>query len=93
MEVAAFMVLLALVVMWISAPLRRPIPDAGEPRDLGALEAERDSRLAAVRDAELDRATGKLSDDDHRALDAQLRSEALAALRDLDEGRAEPPGR
>jgi hypothetical protein len=92
MEVAAFMVLLALVAIWISAPLRRRVPDTAGSRDLGALEAERDARLAAVRDAELDRATGKLSDDDHRALDAQLRSEALAAMRDLDEGRGAPPG-
>ena len=93
MEVAAFMVLLALVATWVSGPLRRPAPDTEEQRDLGALEAERESRLAAVRDAELDRATGKLSDEDHRALDAQLRSEALAAMRDLDEGRSAPPDR
>jgi hypothetical protein len=57
-------------------------------RDLVALEAERDARLAAVRDAELDLRTGKLSVQEHRALDGELRAEALEALRALDAARA-----
>jgi hypothetical protein len=39
-----------------------------------------------VRDAELDAATGKLTAAEHRALDAQLRAEAIDALRRAEHG-------
>jgi hypothetical protein len=83
-----FLALLAGLAIWISAPLRRGSAPAYEPGpDLAALEAERDLRLAAVREAELEHATGKLSDADHRLLDARLRSEAAEALRALEDAR------
>jgi hypothetical protein len=90
MEVAAFMALLVIAGLWVAAPLRRPAANTPDDLDVPALEAERDARLAAVRDAELDRLTGKLSAEDHRTLDAELRAEALDAIRALDR---EPPTR
>ena len=38
-------------------------------------------------DAALDVRTGKLSAEDHRVLDRQLRAEAVEILRELDEAR------
>ncbi len=49
------------------------------------LEAEREAKLREIRDAELDHATGKLSDADYTAMDSTMRAEAVAILRRLDE--------
>jgi hypothetical protein len=78
---------LAFAVLLISAPLRRPppAPDAPEVADLAALEAAKEAKYREIRDAELDRRTGKLSDEDWHALDAQLRAEAVDILKRLDE--------
>jgi hypothetical protein len=77
---------LAAVVLVVSAPLRRP-PGDREPEDRGlaALEAAKEAKYREIRDAELDRRTEKLSEEDWRALDAQLRAEAVEILRRLDQ--------
>jgi hypothetical protein len=49
------------------------------------LEAARDAKYAEIRDAEMDYRTGKLSEADWRALDRQLRHEAVELLHRLDE--------
>ena len=53
--------------------------------DRADLEAARDAKYAEIRDAEMDYRTGKLSDADWRALDRQLRREAVELLHALDE--------
>lgn len=86
LDLVAFVVLVAVAAGWVAAPIRaarRTASPALAP-DLVALEAERDARVAAVRDAELDRQTGKLSAADHEVLDAELRAEAARALHALD---------
>jgi hypothetical protein len=100
MDFVIIMVILALVVVFITAPLRRlPAPgeivpdaeaDGAEPR-VRELEAARDAKLRELRDAELDYRTGKLSDADYRAVDATLRAEAIEILRSLDEAREQLP--
>ena len=84
--VIAFVVLLA-VAWFVSAPLRRPagaVAQGDDPRRAD-LEARKEAKYREIRDAELDRAQGKLSDEDWRAADAELRREALEILRELDE--------
>ena len=82
------LVVVAVVVLVISAPLRpgprgdRGAAGASERADL---EAARDAKYAEIRDAELDYRTGKLSESDWRALDRQLRREAVELLHRLDE--------
>ena len=88
LEILPFLALLAVAGLWVTAPLRRGRRGAAGAADVTALEAERDARLAAVRDAELDLQTGKLSADDHRELDARLRAEAMEALAEADAARA-----
>jgi hypothetical protein len=78
MELALFLALLALVALWVSAPLRR---GAAPPPEAAADSLEREARLVAIRDAELDARMGKLSAAEHAELDAVLRAEALQALR------------
>ena len=79
-------VALALVVWLVGAPLRRG-PQAVETEaelERVQLEAERDAKYREIRELELDHRTGKLSDEDFRALDRQLRAEAVVILRELD---------
>jgi len=78
--------LLAAVITLISHPLRlaRRGP-ALQSAELAELQAARDSKYREIRDAELDFATGKLSEDDYAAIEATLRGEAIEILRRLDE--------
>lgn len=96
MDLLVIMVLLALVVVFVSAPLRRSTPAGELPPELTVgdcgselreLETARDAKLRELRDAELDHRTGKLSDQDYQALDATLRAEAIEILRSLDQLR------
>ncbi len=48
------------------------------------LAAARDRALASIREAELDHATGRLSDDDYAVVRAELEGAALVALARLD---------
>jgi hypothetical protein len=79
--------LLAVVVWFVSAPLRAGAAAAegaatGQREDL---EAAKEAKYREIRDAELDFRTGKLSESDWRALDRELRAEAMDLLRRLDE--------
>jgi hypothetical protein len=85
LDLLAFLALLVAVARWVLAPLRGDGSIAGA--DLAALEAEWEARVAAVRDAELDLATGKLTAADHQGLDAELRAAAVAAQRALERVR------
>jgi hypothetical protein len=61
--------------------LREPARAAGERL---RLQEARDRALAALKELEFDHRTGKVSDDDYRALVGPLRREAAEALRALD---------
>ena len=60
----------------------------GEPGELAqrrlALAEERDRVLAALKELEFDHRTGKVSDEDYRALVGPLRRRAAEALRALE---------
>ena len=79
-------VVLGVVVWLVSGPLRAGATvtedaDAAEREDL---EAAKEAKYREIRDAELDFRTGKLSEADWRALDRELRAEAMELLRRLD---------
>ena len=79
--------LVALLAWFVAAPLRRP-PGAGgppseEPR-VAELEAHKEALYRQIRDAELDREQGKISEEDWRRHDAELRAEAIEVLRELE---------
>ncbi len=85
-------VLAVTCVMLVALPfLREPrarddrltSPDELEQRRL-AMAEERDRALAALKELEFDHRTGKVSDDDYRALVGPLRRRAAEALRALD---------
>jgi hypothetical protein len=81
-------VVLTLVVLLVSAPLRRGGAGRMEERDelrRADLEAAREAKYREIRDAELDYRTGKLSEADWKRLDRELRAEAIDILRRLDD--------
>jgi len=82
MPAAALMILLLGIVLWIVTTPLHAMPHlrrrrAGQRADL---EAQREAKYQEIRDAELDFQTGKLSVQDHEAVDGALRREALAIL-------------
>ena len=82
--VLVVLAVVAVVVAWPLYRVARPTPGAGERSEVEALEAARDAKLREIRDSELDYRTGKLSEEDWRTIDAQLRAEAADILRQLD---------
>lgn len=84
-------VLLGLTVVFVGGPLRRRAEEAPATVEgrIADLEAARDARYREIRELEIDHRTGKLDDADWRALDRELRAEAIEILRELDELR--PP--
>jgi type II secretory pathway component PulM len=88
-EFLIVLAVLALVVVFVTVPLRRSASANVEApsrarSELAELEAARESKYREIRDAELDHRTGKLSDEDYQAIDSSLRAEALEILRALD---------
>jgi hypothetical protein len=67
----------AAIALWPArrSGARRPAR-AADPE----LEALKEAKYREIRDAELDHAAGKLSDEDFAILDAELRSEAVEIL-------------
>lgn len=92
------LIVIAVAVFVVSAPLRarRSSREADQRANGRAeLEAARDAKYREIRDAELDLATGKLSDEDYAAIDHGLRREAVAIMHALDEAdraTADSPG-
>ena len=80
-------VLLGVVVWLVSGPLRTGAAAADEATGARRddLEAAKEAKYREIRDAELDYRTGKLSEEDWRALDRELRGEAMDLLRRLDD--------
>jgi hypothetical protein len=82
----AFLLLALLAALVVAGPLRREA--AVERRDevrRAELEAAKEAKYREIRDAELDHQMGKLTREDWRAVDRELRGEAIAILRELDE--------
>lgn len=90
MDALAFL-LIVLVICAVGAVLAAPLRGRdAEARDdsadrLDELEARKQAKYGEIRDAQMDFETGKLSEEDHRALDRQLRAEAMEVLRAIDE--------
>jgi flagellar biosynthesis/type III secretory pathway M-ring protein FliF/YscJ len=86
-DVLVVIVVLALAVAFVAAPLRRGAAveeESSEANRRADLEAAKEAKYREIRDAELDYRTGKLSEADWKALDRELRGQAIAILREID---------
>ena len=97
MDVLAPLLVIALVgavALFVSHPLRRGVSERAQLAEEGRradLEAAKLAKYREIRDAEMDRRTGKLSDEDWRELDRRLRAEAITLLHELDALGPEDP--
>jgi hypothetical protein len=99
-ELLIVLAVVVVVAVLVTGPLRARARgeaedgDGGRSVELADLEAAKEAKYREIRDAELDYRTGKLSEEDWRALDNDLRAEAVALLRHADRvrDRGEPVG-
>jgi hypothetical protein len=94
--VALLVIAVAIVAVLaiVGGPLRGGARERvrGESADaIAELEARKEAKYREIRDAEMDLRTGKLSAEDHRVLDRQLRAEAVVILKALDDAGAAAP--
>ncbi len=85
--------LITLLIVGTFAFVLRPLlahhtpgngPDQGPQAPAGELIARRDALYAALKDAEFDRETGKLTEEDYQAVRTRTMAEAAGVLRQLD---------
>ena len=91
MEFVLALVIVVLVAWFVTAPLRDRAPSQSDDpavAELADLEARKAAKYRQIRDAETDRAAGKLTDEDYRRLDRELRAEAIDILKKIDRIRA-----
>jgi flagellar biosynthesis/type III secretory pathway M-ring protein FliF/YscJ len=96
MDFLIVLVVLAVVVFVVMAPLRRDRANgesaaAASSGTMAELEAEREAKYREIRDADLDHRTGKLSDADYEAVDGALRAEAVEIMHQIDRMSDEQP--
>jgi NADH pyrophosphatase NudC (nudix superfamily) len=91
---ALIWIAVGLVALFVGWPLLRARRGA-EPGDADALPLERQKReaLAAIKEAEFDRAMGKLSDADFAQIAGRYRDQALAAMAALEAGAKQGGGK
>ena len=79
------LVLAAIVAFFVTAPLRRADDHERVADDQrAALEAAKEAKYREIRDVELDFRMGKLSEEDWRESDRELRAQAIEILHALD---------
>lgn len=84
--VVALFVLGVVVAVVVLRPLLWDPGEEGEADEArAALEAAKEAKYREIRDAELDHRTGKLSEEDWRRVDRELRAQAIEILKRLDE--------
>jgi hypothetical protein len=89
MELVLALLIVLAVAAFVTVPLRRSAAHRDREQEereaaLADLEARKQTKYREIRDAEADRAAGKLSEEDFRRLDRELRAEAIALLKELD---------
>jgi hypothetical protein len=89
----AVVLLIGIVALVVAYPLSRSDTGEGEDESRAALEAAKEAKYREIRDAELDFRMGKLSEEDYRTSDAELRAQAIEILRELDKTDPAPDRR
>ena len=75
-----------LVALVVVRPLLRPSEVSGADHERRAtLEAAQEAKYREIRDAEFDFRMGKIDERDYRDTDRELRDQAIAILKQIDE--------
>jgi hypothetical protein len=88
MEFFLALAIVLLVAWFVTAPIRNREPaesdDDPAVAEVADLEARKAAKYRQIRDAEADRASGKLTEEDYQRLDRELRAEAIDILKRID---------
>jgi len=85
MEIALALMILVALAAFVTMPIwRRGQPERSEDPARAELEARKQAKYRQIRDLEMDREQGKITQADWAQADAELRREAMAILRELD---------
>jgi hypothetical protein len=91
MEFLLALVIVGALAVFVTVPLRRRAEEIDPlEAERADLEARRDAKYRAIRDAEADHAAGKLADQDYERQDRELRREAIEILKQLDKLERKP---
>lgn len=85
LEVMLALAATAAVLAALAAPVVRGVDEPEYDAARAELEDAKQAKYREIRDAELDRAAGRLTSDQRREIDAELRKEALAIVTKMDE--------
>jgi hypothetical protein len=80
----ALFVLVVAVGLIVARPLLRGAAEPAAEGEREELEAAKEAKYREIRDAELDFRMGKLSEEDFRLTDSELRAQAIEILKKLD---------
>ena len=89
-ELLLIALILLVVAVFVTAPLRRAASgERGRREDprTAELEARKEAKYREIRDAEMDREAGKLTQEEWKRVDRELRREAIGLLKELDRVR------
>jgi hypothetical protein len=96
LELLLAFAIVVLVAWFVTAPLRGRVAETAEEdpavAELADLEARKEAKYRQIRDAETDHAAGKLTDEDFKRLDRELRGEAIDILKRIDRLRPRKGG-
>lgn len=98
MEILLAVIIVALVAAFVLVPFRSAAgggPAKSVPTEdpaLADLEARKQAKYREIRDTELDHEQGKLGEAEFRRQEAELRAEAIAILREIDDLNPEGGG-
>jgi hypothetical protein len=85
------LVLLAAVAFYVSRPIVQPRRDSVDSTTLETLDARRDAVYSQIRELDMDRATGKMNDEDYQPARADLVAQAATLLKQIDGAAAAQP--
>lgn len=86
MQIVLATLTLVAVVAFVAMPLLRGVDEPAFDAELAELEIAKQAKYREIRDAEIDREAGKLTDEEWRETDAELRVEATRILAQMDRG-------
>lgn len=81
----------AIYIAWPLLTQDVPTRGVDTRSEATALEKQKESALEAIRELDFDRRVGKLSEEDHASLRADLENRALEAMSALDDTREDAP--
>lgn len=87
LEVLLTAALLTIVTTAVLMPLARGVEDSHADAAQEEMEIAKQAKYREIRDAEIDYKSGKLTDDEWRETDLELRREATAILARMDQGK------